>query len=590
MNALKRILPYLRPYWKKIVLSFITLAMMVAADLLIPAQIQNVIDNGITVNNTTVIWTSMLVMIGLAILSMALTFVNTIFTAQVSENFAADIRDLAYRHIQDFSFGNLDELNTGELLVRLTSDINALKNATMMSLRMLFRAPLMMVGSLIMLVITSPQLSLILVVMLPLTVGMIVWFSSKTEAMYKAVQSMLDKVNTIMQENIAGVQVVKAFVRADYENKRFAEASDGYAQRSIDVNRLVALLLPTMIVLMNLGVTAIIWFGGRMAIAGNLTTGELVAFTSYLMTTMIPVVMMGMVLPQLFASEASMDRILQIVDMETAVTDSPTAQTLTNVQGRVEFKNVSLDYDGEEGEAEPVLHNISFVAEPGETVAILGSTGSGKTSLVNLIPRFYDVTEGQVLVDGVDVRDVTQQSLREPIGFAMQESVLFSGTIGDNIRFGNEDAPPELVESVAKIADVHNFASEKEAGYDTMLGQRGKGLSGGQRQRTAIARALATNPKILILDDSTSAVDAATEAQIQHGLSTEMDGLTQIIVAQRISTVLTADKILVLDNGRITAQGTHDELMQTSPIYQEIYDSQLGNGNGNGTKTEVKHA
>lgn len=582
MRALRRTLPYLKSYWQQIALSLITLMLVVVADLLIPMQIQNIIDNGIAAENSTVIWTSTLMMVGFALLSMIFSAINTIFTVRVSENSAADIRDLAYRQIQTFSFGNLDKLNTGELLVRLTSDVNALKNAVTMTLRMVFRGPLMLVGSLVMLVITSPQLSLILLVLLPLTVSLIVWYSTKTEAMYKAVQGMLDKVNTVLQENIAGVQVVKAFVRTKHENERFAKASAGYTERSIVVNKLVAMLLPTMIVLMNLGVTAIIWLGGRMVINLDLTTGELVAFSSYLTTTMVPVVMMGMVLPQLFASEASVDRILEIVDTETAVSDRLSAQEITEAQGRIEFKNVGLDYDGTEGEAEPVLRDISFVVEPGETVAILGATGSGKTSLVHLIPRFYDATSGQILLDGVDVRDITQQSLRKQIGISMQESVLFSGTIGENIRFGQESAALEAVQEAAEIADAHNFIREKAAGYNTVLGQRGKGLSGGQRQRLSIARALAIEPKILILDDSTSAVDATTEAQIQEKLGRDAAGLTQIIVAQRISTVLQADKILVLDHGRIAAEGTHGELLSSSPIYQEIFASQLGNGLGGG--------
>jgi ATP-binding cassette subfamily B protein len=581
---------YLKPYWKEITVSTTALTFAVGAELLIPQQIQRVIDDGIAVGDMVVVLRSALTMVGFALVAIVLAYINTIYSVRVSEGFAADVRDLAYRQIQRFSFGNLDRLQTGELLVRLTSDVNIAKTALLMVIRMVFRAPLMMVGSLIMLVLTSPRLALVVLVLLPVTVSVIGWFSVRTERMYKLVQRMLDRLNTILQENIAGVQVVKAFARSGYENESFGEANTMYMDRSIEVNQLVAMLLPTIFVLLSFGVTAVLWFGGLMSINGQLSTGELVAFTNYLMTSMIPVLIMGMVLPQVFASEASVDRILEIVDTEPDVTDRPGARDLVDVKGRVAFENVSLYYDGQDDHQEPVLQGISFVAEPGETVALLGATGSGKSSLVNLIPRFYDVSGGRVTVDGVDVRDATRASLRSAIGVCLQETVLFGGTIEDNVRFGSPEASHQDVLEAARIADVDSFVMEKEEGYDTVLGQRGKGLSGGQRQRVAIARALARRPKILILDDSTSSVDVATEVQIQDELAEQIRGVTQFVVAQRISTVLTADKIVLLDNGRVAGIGTHEELLATNLIYQEIYESQLGRGLARtNSKPEVGH-
>lgn len=593
MSALRRITPYLTPYRKEILLSVVTLTLVVAAELLIPQQIQRVIDEGIAKDNMQVVITSTVFMIGLALLGMVLTFVNTIYAVRVSENFAADVRDAAYRKTQRFSFRNLDNLQTGELLVRLTSDINISKNALGMVLRMVFRAPLMLVGSLVMMVITSPTLALLLVVLLPLTAGMIWWFSRRSGPLFKVLQSKLDRVNTILQENIAGVRVVKAFVRTERENQRFGSANSDYMQQGIKVNQLIAMLFPSMIVLLNLGIVGIIWFGGSMSINGDLTTGEIVAFSNYLLTSMFPVMIMGMILPQLYAAEASLDRILEITDTDPTVLDRPDATPLDpgQVSGRVALEDVTLDYDGS---GEPALKGISFIAEPGQTVAILGATGSGKSSLIHLIPRFYDVTSGRVTIDGVDVRDVTQDSLRKAIGVTLQEALLFSGTVRDNIKYGRPDASDEQMIVAAQAAQAHDFIMEKPEGYETLVGQRGTNFSGGQKQRIAIARALCTQPRILILDDSTSAVDVETETKIQDALHDSMQNSTSIIVAQRISTVLNADKIIVLDHGCVAAEGTHETLINTSPIYQEIYHSQLGNGPGETineeTTKEVDHA
>ena len=586
MTSFRRMLHYLRPYWILIALAVSFLFLATVVELLIPLQIERIIDDGIATGDMGIVGIVTLEMIGLVLLSMLFSIANVILSVRVSEHSAADIRDATYRRIQQFSFGNLNELRTGELLVRLTSDVNKIKLVVMMSLIMALRTPLMLVGSLIMLVLISQTLALLLLVLLPLMTGIIWWFTVKSGPMYEAVQRRLDRLNTVMQENLAGVQVVKAFVRADYENERYDRANTQLMNKSIQVNQLVVLLLPTMVLILNLGIAAIIWFGGLQAINGQMTSGEIVAFVNYLLMTMITVMMLGRILPMISAAEASAGRILEVVDSKVKVQDKPQACPIDHekVNGRIAFENVTFDYDSDQNEHEAVLKNIDFVARPGETVAILGATGSGKSTLVNLIPRFYDVSEGRVTIDGVDVREVTKESLRSLVGVCLQETLLFSGTIRDNIAFGDYDASQDDIVTAAQLAAADDFITSKHDSYDTVVGKHGAGLSGGQRQRVAIARALARRPKILILDDSTSSVDVATEVRIQKALDDKLEDVTSFIVAQRISTVLTADKIIVLDKGRIAAIGNHRELMTSSPIYQEIYESQLGdeplNGNG----------
>jgi ATP-binding cassette subfamily B protein len=384
----------------------------------------------------------------------------------------------------------------------------------------------------------------------------------------------------VLQENLAGMRLVKAFVRSDEENRRFGVVNDDLMDQNVRVQRLFAVVMPTMTVIVNLGMVVVILIGGRQTIGGTMTTGQLMAFVNYLMITMFPLLMMGNLLVMLSQAAASAGRINGVLDTKSSIVDQPGVIDLSDVRGRVAFEHVMFSYDHECGES--VLQDVNFVAEPGQTVAILGETGSGKTTLINLIPRFYDVCGGRVTVDGVDVRDVTLASLRKHVGIALQEAVLFTGTLRDNIRYGRPDASQEEVKAAAQAAQAEGFILSSSKGYDTMVEERGGNLSGGQKQRIAIARALLLKPSILILDDSTSAVDVDTEAHIQEALLRLHSQCTVFIVAQRISTVLAADKILVLDKGRIAAEGTHQELIQTSPIYREIYESQLGGGTTNG--------
>jgi ATP-binding cassette subfamily B protein len=378
----------------------------------------------------------------------------------------------------------------------------------------------------------------------------------------------------VIQENLSGVRVVKAFVRSDHENQRFRQANEGLMDSSIEAMQISIITAPFMTMAINLGVVAVIWFGGVQTVHGDMTTGAIIAFVNYLRQALMSLMMVSMLMIRISRAQASGKRVIDVLENEPEVQDSPNTHTHFIPQGRVVFEHISFSYNG----GEPVLQDVSFVAQPGQTIALLGATGSGKSSLISLIPRFYDVTRGCVTIDGVDVRDIPQAKLRGAISVALQESILFSGTIYDNIRQGREDASEAEIIEAAIAAQAHDFISALPEGYNTQLGQRGVNLSGGQKQRLAIARALIRKPNILILDDSTSAVDVETESKIQAALSQIMRHRTCFIVAQRISTVLKADKILVLDNGRIAAEGTHRELMITSPVYREIYESQLGNG------------
>lgn len=576
MSAIIKVLKFLKPYTRDAILAMVLLALGVGADLSIPRFIQILIDQGVIGKDMTIIFQTSLTMIGASILSALLAIVNTVFSVRVSQSFAADVRQAVYHKIQSFSFGNLDGFQTGRLLVRLTSDVNQLQIMVLLSLRMLVRAPLLLIGSIGFMIATNQQLALTVLLLLPITLILIIIFIRIAQPIFMVVQKKLETLNQILQENLSGIRVVKAFVRREYENTRFNEANTDLMSQSFKVSRLISVLFPVMILVMNLSTVAVIYFGGLQAIEGSLTVGEIMAFINYLMSTMFPLLMLSMMAGQISAANASAERVMEIIDSTSKVQDEPNALTMTAIKGRVAFEDVSFSYNGDG--AEPVLQNINLVAEPGQTIAILGATGSGKTSLINLIPRFYDVLKGRVTIDDVDVRKITQDSLRSQIGISLQEILLFSGTIRDNIKYGKADATEEEVIAAAKIVQAHEFIMSLPDGYDALIGQRGVNLSGGQKQRLAIARALLVNPRILILDDSTRFVDVETEAKIHEAMEALIKDRTSFIVAQRVSTVLNADKIVVLNRGTIVAEGTHSELMQTSPIYQEIYDSQLGTG------------
>lgn len=577
MAHIRRLFVFVRPYWLPAILSLVTLTMLVFLDLAIPRLIQRIIDLGINQNDQQVVIQTAALMLVITALSAMIAIVNNILSVRVGEGVARDLREALFLKIQSFSYGNLDRMNTGQLLVRLTSDVNAIKHLTQITLRIGTRAPMMMIGSLILMFVTDARLALILLPLLIVTGVLIVFFVARTEPLFLTVQQKLDRLNSVLQENIAGARVVKAYVRADHEGERFEDANEDLARRSIVVMRFMSTMGPTLTMCVNIGVVIVIWAGGLQAINGALSVGQVVAFTNYLLTTMTPLVMMTMLSNVWAAGIASAKRVDEVFDTAAEVQDAPGAAALPmGADPRVTFDGVSFYYNGNHEEA--ALHDIVLNAEPGQTVAILGATGAGKSTLVSLIPRFYDAATGSVAVGGSDVRALQQDSLLAHVGIVPQESILFSGTVRDNIRYGRPEASDDEVIAAAKAAQAHAFITRMPNGYDTHVEQRGANLSGGQKQRMAIARALLTQPRILILDDSTSAVDVETETRIQDAMEATRDQRTTFIVAQRISTVLKADKIVVIDEGRIVAEGTHRELLATSPVYQEIYESQLGGG------------
>ncbi|MCD6302396.1 MAG: ABC transporter ATP-binding protein [Anaerolineae bacterium] len=577
MKSLARLFRLLKPYTAQIIIALVVLCGQVAADLIIPRLTQQAIDLGIARSDLSMVWRTAITMLGAAVLSSAMAVANTLLSVRVAQNFGADLRRAIMQSVQSWSFGNLDRIRTGQLIVRTTSDVNMVQIICMLSLRILTRMPLLMIGSVIMLIRTSPAMASIILVLLPALVGAMAILATKARPLFTSVQQRLDRLNNVLQENLAGVRVVKAFVRTEHENARFEAANLDLTNQSIHVYQMLSVLMPLLTVILNLGVVAAIWFGGKHVIEGTMSLGSLVAAINYLMSSLFPVLLLGGLIGPLAAAEASAGRILEVLNEEPSIPENDDAVSLPEgTAGHVALEHVSFSYDGDGGD--PVLCDVNLEARPGERVAILGETGSGKSSLVNLIPRFYDVTAGRVTIDGVDVRDMRLDELRTQIGIALQETVLFTGTIRDNIRYGRPDATDEQVVAAAKVAQAHDFISAFPKGYDTMVGQRGVNLSGGQKQRIAIARALLVRPRVLILDDSTSAVDVDTEARLEEALREAMRDTTAIVIAQRISTALTADRIVVLEKGRVAAMGTHDELMVSSPIYQEIYASQLGNG------------
>ena len=573
MKSLRKIVKYLRPYsrWVYIALGLVVLEAL--AQLVVPRLLEYVIDQGITPAVMRVITTGALLMLGAALVGAVATVMRAIYSAKFSQSMAYDLRNDLFTRIETFSFGNLDHMQTGQLITRVSSDVDVVRMFASMGLMMIIRAVVMLVGSLFFLISTNARLSMIMLVVIPTVAVVFVVLAKIAQPLFKRLQERLAVLNTVVQENLAGVEVVKAFVREDHEIERFGDANTAYMQQALKVNRLMAVAFPIIMVIGNLGALAVLLLGGMQVIHSVLTVGELVAFSNYLATTMFPVVMLGMIVAMMPAADASAERIFEVLNTQPEVREAESPAVIERMAGQVTFENVSFHYNGN-SDAE-VLRNIDLAVAPGQRIALLGATGSGKTTLVNLVPRFYDVSEGRVLVDGQDVRGLSEQSLRQRIGIAMQQVTLFSGTVAENIAYGRPDAAQEEIEAAAKAAQAHEFIMAMPEGYQSRVEARGANLSGGQKQRLAIARALLIDPAVLILDDSTSSVDMDTEYLIQEALDELMEGRTTFIIAQRISSVLSADQIIVLERGEIVAQGSHRELIATSPIYQDIYRSQL---------------
>jgi ATP-binding cassette subfamily B protein len=570
VNETRRLASFLGSYRILVILAPLMMTFEVALDLLQPLLIARIIDEGIANADNDVVRQTGLIMIGVATLAMIVGVSCSIFAVRASQGFGADLRGSLFRKVQDLSFGNLDRLETGGLITRLTNDVTQLTETVAMLLRIMVRVPLLLVGSMIMAAFTSPRLALLFLVLIPTITVVIGLVMRIAFPIFKVVQKKLDRLNTVMQENLAGVRVVRVFARAGHEKDRFETANTDLRDTTLSVIKYIVIVMPVLMFVINVGIVAALWFGGRMIDTGSLEVGQLVAFSNYLLQSLMSIMFLSMLAMRFARAEASATRVNEVLDSVPTVTNPPVAIEEFRPRGQVAFDKVTFAYDED---SEPVLRDVSFTAEPGQTVAILGATGSGKSSLVSLIPRFYDPTEGRVLIDGVDVREINEQVLRSTIAVALQESVLFTGSIRDNIRYGRPTASDAEVEQAARMAQAWEFISELPGQLDSIVGQRGVNLSGGQKQRIAIARALMLRAPVLILDDSTSAVDVATEARIQAAMADLRQ--TCFIVAQRISAVVAADKILVLEAGRIVAEGTHEELMDTSTVYHDIYESQM---------------
>ncbi len=546
----------------------------VAGDVIMPKLMSLIINEGVKELKSMEYIISMgLRMVILAFVMMLGGVLGNYFAARGAISFAADLRGDVFKKVQTFSFKNIDAFSTGSLVTRLTNDITQMQNVLRMAMVMALRSPGMLIGAFIMAIGINARLALVIGIVTPILAFGIYFIMKKALPRFTIMQKKLDTLNTNIQENLTNIRVVKSFVRTSFEEDKFSASNSDLKENSINAMKIMICTMPLMTAMMNITTLAVVWFGGGFVIKGTMPVGDLMAFITYITQILMSLMMLSMIILQGSRALASARRISEILDTNPDITDdSAKHKDALVTKGEIEFKNVYFDYSGKE--TNYVLNDISFKINPGETVGILGSTGSGKTSLVGLIPRLYDATKGSVLVDGIDVKDYSVKNLRDGVGMVLQKNVLFSGTVMENLRWGSEDADEEEIIRCAKNAQAHSFISETREGYERELGQGGVNVSGGQRQRLCIARALIKNPKILILDDSTSALDTATEARIRESFKEDLKDTTKIIIAQRITSVIDADKIIVIDDGKIVSIGTHRELIQTCEHYKDIYYSQ----------------
>ena len=571
---MKRYWKYIKPYLPAFIIGPLMMIVEVIGEVVLPKLMANIINVGVANGSVGYITGTGALMILVALLMMAGGVGGAYFGAKAAVSFAADLRKDAFDKVQTFSFANLDQFSTGSLVTRLTNDITQVQNLINMALRMMLRAPGMLIGALIMAFVMNAELAVIVLIVIPILVGAIAVLIKIAFPKFKIMQKKLDALNSNIQEMLTNVRVIKSFVRGDYEEKKFAASNEDLKQTSLGAFKTIIIVMPLMMLMMNGTTLAVVWFGGRQIIVGNMQVGDLTAFTTYIVQILMSLMMLAMVILQSSRALASLSRIREILDTEVDLNDEHCKEPDKIVSsGRVEFRDVSFRYYKENKEA--VLSHISFAVKSGQTLGIIGSTGSGKTTLVQMIPRLYDVDEGEVLVDGVNVKDYTLENLREGVSMVLQKNVLFSGSILENLMWGDENASMEEVRKAAQAAQADGFVSSFTGGYEMDLGQGGVNVSGGQKQRLCIARALLKKPKILILDDSTSAVDTATEAKIRESFAGELKNTTKIIIAQRISSVQEADEIMVLDDGKIVGFGNHEDLLASCEAYQEIYYSQM---------------
>jgi ATP-binding cassette subfamily B multidrug efflux pump len=611
-GGLLRAIRYLRYHRRSVLMAYGALVIATLAQLAVPQLVQNMIDaitrgalanqilsitaplpalqevaqnlaataagttlDQLRISQSTaesVLITAALIIIAFAAMRGVFSFVQAYMAETTSQGVAFDFRNEIFAKIQRLSFSYHDRNQTGQLMIRATDDVEKVRLFIAQGLVLAAQAFLLLGATLIILLLTNWRLTLSIIWVLPIALVLFMIFGAISQPLFVQVQIRLSRLNTILQENLAGIKVVKAFARERHEQSRFNDAALDLYRQQLKISRTFSFLFPIVFLTAQIGQAVILYAGGSQIVEGTLQLGQYQSFSLYLIYVFFPVGQLGFIISLMAQASASAGRIFEILDAQSDVTDKPDAVDLPPIQGQVTFKDVSFRYFNS---GESVLSHVSFTAEPGQTVALLGATGSGKTTIINLIPRFYDASEGQVLIDGYDVRDVKLSTLRSQIGIVLQETNLFSGTIRENIAFGRPDAPLDVVIEAAKAASAHDFIMSFPQGYETLVGERGATLSGGQKQRIAIARALLLSPRLLILDDSTSSVDLVTEYRIQKALDLLMQGRTSFVIAQRISTVLNADLILVLDRGKVVASGTHEQLMEQSPIYADIYHSQL---------------
>jgi ATP-binding cassette subfamily B multidrug efflux pump len=571
---MKKYFPFFIKYKRALLFAPLLVIVDVVCEIVQPELMSKIVDQGVRQKSLHYIFQTGGIMVGLSLVAIAANIGNIYFSSHASVGFAAELRKGLFKKIQEFSFSNLDKFSSSSLTTRVTNDVNILQEVIMMSLRLLIRAPLMLLFAVVIAVRINAALASVIAVAIPVLSVSIYIILRRGLPFFEKMQKKLDKVNAVIQENLVNVRVVKSFVREDFEKKKFGITNDDLREMAIKASGMVVLIMPVMQLVMNISIVAIVWFGGNKIISGTFQVGQLMSFITYITQILMSLMMLSMTIMTFSRAEASSERILEVLNTEVDITDSPTAEekNIPVKKGNVIFENVFFKYHPESSEY--VLKNINLSIQSGETIAIIGATGSAKTTLVELIPRLYDVTQGRILVGDNDVRDYTLQNLRAGISLVLQQNELFSGTIKQNLKWGNLNASDEEIINAAKDAQAHDFIMSFPKKYETVLGQNGVNVSGGQKQRLCIARAILRKPSILILDDSTSAVDTATESKIRASSKIHLHNTTIIIIAQRISSIQSADKIIVLDDGEIIGNGTHDELIKTNAVYQEIYYSQ----------------
>lgn len=572
---MKRYLKYIKPHLIYFIIGPLMMITEVAGDVIMPKLMSLIVNEGVKeLRDMSYIIDVGVKMVLLALVMMGGGVLGNFFAAKGAISFGADLRLDVFKKVQSFSFKNIDQFSTGSLVTRLTNDITQMQNVLRMALVMLLRSPGMLIGAFIMAITINARLALIIAIVTPILGFGIFFIMKKALPRFNIMQKKLDNLNTETQENLTNIRVVKSFVRKDFEEEKFGKANEDLRDSSIRAIKIMICTMPLMTLMMNITTLAVVWFGGGFVIKGGMQVGDLIAFTTYITQILMSLMMVSMIILQGSRALASAKRIAEVLDTVPDISDEKSACPDAKVtEGRIEFKNVCFSYNTDSDT--DVLTDISFEVQPGETVGILGATGSGKTSIVSLIPRLYDVKSGSVLVDGIDVKDYSLSNLRDGVGMVLQKNVLFSGTVMENLKWGNELADDELVYKCAKHAEAYGFVSASAEGFERELGQGGVNVSGGQRQRLCIARALLKKPKILILDDSTSALDTATEARIRESLERDLKDTTKIIIAQRISSVINSDKIIVINDGKLVSQGTHASLMEESEEYRDIYYSQM---------------